>query len=97
MSRSAVERRLSDTHARLVRAREDLSVIDEQLAVVAEMADDTRIRALVSETPGDVREHSEAHRHAEAMVRQRRSLVDTISELEHRQNELLDRLVADPG
>ena len=97
MRRTAVERRLRDTHSRLVRARDDLAVVDEQLAVVAEIADDTRIRALVSETPGDAREHGEADRHATALVRQRRSLVDTISELEQRQNELLDRLVADPG
>ena len=97
MSRSAVERRLSDTHARLVRAREDLAVIDEQLAVVAEMADDTRIRALVAETPLAAKEHDEASRHEAAMLRTRQGLVDSIAELEKRRDELLDRLVVEPG
>jgi len=34
-----------------VRARQELAVLDEQLAVVLEEADDARLRSLVSETP----------------------------------------------
>src|SRR5438270_891068 len=51
MSRWLVERRLSDVSARLKRLRADLQVIDEQLLFFAEAADETRLRALVSETP----------------------------------------------
>lgn len=97
MHRSTVERRLSDAHQRLMRARGELVVLDEQLTVVNDIADDTRLRALVAETPIASREHDEASRHAAAMLRSRQVLVDTIIELERRQDELLDRLVAEPG
>ena len=74
MHRALLERRIRDVHARLVRAREELAVLDEQLAVVREAADEARVRALVSETPLATHEHSEAARHADAMVRAREAL-----------------------
>jgi hypothetical protein len=89
MHRALLERRIRDVHARLVRAREELAVLDEQLAVVLESADEARVRALVSETPLAAREHDEAARHAEAMVRAREALHKTVVDLEHRQDELL--------
>jgi hypothetical protein len=97
MHRTIVERRLRDAHERLVRARSELAVLDEQLMVVNEMADDTRLRALVSETPLAAREHDEASRQATVMIQSRDALVDRIAELERRQDELLDRLVVGPG
>jgi hypothetical protein len=97
MHRSTVERRLSDAHARLAKARAELAVLDEQLSVVTDIADDTRLRSLVSETPVAAKEYDEASRHAAAMLRSRQALLDTITELERRQNELLDRLVIGPG
>ena len=51
MKRDEVERRLLEVHARLVRARQELAVAEEQLDVFLETADEARIRALVSETP----------------------------------------------
>jgi hypothetical protein len=48
MHRALLERRISDTHARLVRAREELAVLDEQLSVVLESVDEARVRSLVS-------------------------------------------------
>ncbi len=92
MLRTTIERRLSDTHARLVRARGELAILDEQLHVVTEIEDDTRLRSLVSETPVAAKEHDEASRHAAAMQRSRAALAETIAELERRQAELLDRL-----
>jgi hypothetical protein len=89
MHRALLERRIRDVHARLVRAREELAVLDEQLAVVLESADEARVRALVSETPLAAREHDEAARHADAMVRARDALHKTVVDLEHRQDELL--------
>jgi hypothetical protein len=89
MQRALLERRIRDTHARLVRAREELAVLDEQLAVVAETADEARVRALVSETPLATHEHNEAARHADAMVRAREALQKTVTDLEQRQDELL--------
>jgi DNA-binding response OmpR family regulator len=84
MHRTTIERRLSDAHQRLVRARGELAVLDEQLVVVNEIADDTRLRALVAETPV-------------AMLRTRQALVDQIADLERRQDDLLERLVVGPG
>ncbi len=97
MHRASVERRLSDAHDRLVRARAELAVLEEQLVVVNEIADDTRIRALVAETPVAAKEHDEASRHASVMLQTRESLITKITELEQRQDELIDRLVIGPG
>jgi hypothetical protein len=94
MSRAVVERRLAEVSDRLRAMREELRVADEQLAALADDADDTRLRALVSETPLADRDHREAQRHADAMARHRASLLASIEELEVRQDELLDRLIA---
>ncbi|MHB8438421.1 MAG: hypothetical protein ACYDD4_04580 [Acidimicrobiales bacterium] len=93
MRRSAVERSLRDVHGRLVRARAELAVLDEQRDVLNEAADDARLRALVSETPIAGHEFHDARRHADAADRARDLLVRSIAELEHRQDELLDKLV----
>jgi hypothetical protein len=95
MSRSLVERRLTDVGARLRQLREELAVSDEQLAPLAEAADDARLRALVSETPLADREHQDAQRHADAMARHRAEVLEEITRLEQTQDELLDRLTAE--
>jgi len=89
MQRALLERRIRDVHSRLVRAREELAVLDEQLEVVQESADEARVRSLVSETPLAAHEHSEAKRHADAMVKARAAQANTVLELERRQDELL--------
>jgi uncharacterized coiled-coil DUF342 family protein len=94
VSRSLVERRLAEVGQRIRSLRDELRVIDEQLSHLAEEADDTRLRALVSETPLADREYREAQRHADAMARRRAEVVETITGLEQRQDELLDRLLA---
>lgn len=93
MSRSLIERRLVEVNQRLRRAREELSVVEEQLTALTDAAEDTRIRALVSETPLADHEHREAQRHADAMARSRAAVVASIAELERAQDDLLDRLV----
>jgi hypothetical protein len=95
MSRSLVERRLSEVSTRLRQLRDDLRVSEEQLAHLAEAADDARLRSLVSETPLADREHHDAQRHAEAMQRHRADLLEGIARLEQTQDELLDRLTAE--
>lgn len=93
MSRARIERRLDDVSARLRRARGELAVVEEQLAVLADHASDAEIRALVSETPLAEREHREARRHADALARSRAAVMATIHELELAQDELLGKLV----
>ena len=89
MHRVLLERRIRDVHTRLVRAREELAVLNEQLVVVQESADEARVRALVSETPQASQEYNEAARHADAMVRARDALVKVVGDLERRRDELL--------
>ena len=87
-----VERRLTDIAGRLHALREELSVIDEQFVQLADEADDTRLRSLMSETPLADREFRDAQRHADAMSRRRADVVEAIERLEVRQDELLDAL-----
>jgi hypothetical protein len=94
MSRVLIERRLMDVAQRLKRAREELAVIDDQLAVLSEAADEARIRSLVSETSLAHREYTEAQRHADAMARTRQMVRAEVAELETSQDELLDRLIS---
>jgi hypothetical protein len=93
MSRSLVERRLSEVAEQLKALRPELAVADEQLAQLAEEAEDARLRALLSETPLAERDHREARKHAEAMRRHRDQVAGEIARLERSQDELLDRLL----
>jgi hypothetical protein len=87
-----VERRLSQVSVRLKSLRSELAVIDEQMAHLADDADDQAIRALVSETAGASYEARDARRHVEALAKHRAHVVEEIASLEVRQDELLDRL-----
>lgn len=84
-----------ETTDRLKRLREELRVAEEQLARLADDADDARIRALVSETPLADRDHRDADRHADAMRRHHARVAGEITELERSQDELLDQLTAE--
>jgi hypothetical protein len=95
MSRNLIERRLTEVNQRLKRAREELALVEEQLVALSDAAEESRIRALVSETPLAESEHHEAQKHADAMARSRASVLASILELERAQDELLDRLVPD--
>jgi chromosome segregation ATPase len=97
MSRWLVERRLTESAERLKRLRTELAVVEEQLAFLTEAADDTRVRALVSETPLADKEYREAQKHADAMARHKAELLTQVRDVERTQDELLDRLVAEPG
>ncbi len=89
-----IERRLSQTATRLKSLRAELAQIDEQIDVFVNDADDTELRALVSETPGAAFEANDARKHADAMRKHRQHVVDTIRDLEAKQDDLLDQLTA---
>jgi hypothetical protein len=95
VSRSLLERRLTDLTARMRALRDELGVADEQLAALTETAEEARLRALVSETPLADRESEEAARHADAMARHRADVVARLADLERAQDDLLDRLLAE--
>jgi hypothetical protein len=92
--RVLTERRLASNGKRLRALREELRVLDEQRLQFNDDADDTRIRSLVSESPFDGREATDAERHANAMTRRRADVVKEIAVLEIKQDELLDQLTA---
>lgn len=94
MAQWIIERRLKDVSGRLKRLRRDLAVAEEQLAHMANEADDARLRALVSETPIADADAREAQRHADAQQRHRDELRSTIRELETEQDSLLDRMAS---
>ena len=93
MLQRSVERRLSDVHDRLVKARQELAIVEEQLLQFNETAEDARIRSLVSETPLAGEESRQARRHAEAMQRGRDAARARVAELEQAQDDLLSKLV----
>lgn len=95
MSRSSVERRLSQVGERLRQLRSELEVSSEQLAHLADAADDARLRSLVSETPVADHDHRQADRHAQAMRRHRAKVEAEIARLERDQDALLDQFVAE--
>jgi len=89
-----IERRLSQTVTRLKSLRGELAQIDEQIEVFVGDADDSELRALVSETPGAAFEANDARKHADAMTKHRQYVVDSIRDLEAKQDDLLDKLTA---
>lgn len=92
-----LERKLSQLTERARVLRRELGVVDEQLAFLAEGADEARMRSLLSETPLADREQQDASRHAEAMARHRAEVLHHLHSLEREQDDLLDRLVAEAG
>ena len=87
-----VERKLRKVSTRLRSLRSELVVIDEQLAHLADEADELGIRALVADSPEAGPEHRRAREHAEAMAKHRAHVVAEIAELEVRQDQLLDAM-----
>ncbi len=92
MGKRSVERKLVKTGARLRALREELVVIDEQLAHLIDDAEEKSVRALVADNPAAAVEHREAAGHSEAMADHRSHVVVEISTLEARQDKLLDEL-----
>jgi hypothetical protein len=94
MGKWLIERRLTSVGHRLRALRDELAVVDEQLAQLSEEADDAHLRSLVADDPMAEREDREARRHAEAMAARRTEVLSSITELEARQDALLDQLTA---
>jgi hypothetical protein len=97
MSRAVLERRLDALVARRRALRDELAVVDEQLAALADAAQDARLRALVSETPRADVDHRDASRSADAMARHRTVLLADLAALDRTEDQLLDRLAAEAG
>ncbi|MEO8363295.1 MAG: hypothetical protein ABI570_02790 [Ilumatobacteraceae bacterium] len=87
-----IERRLVRGSMTLRHLREELRVVDEQLGVLKDEVHDKELRSLVSETPSAAFEHRDAQAHVDSLNSHRNHLLKEISELELRQDSLLDKL-----
>jgi hypothetical protein len=85
--------RLAALSNEIAEARTALRILDEQLAFVAEVDEDARIRALVSETPLADREAQEARADLERMRRSRDEAEARVEALRAEQDRLLERLL----
>ncbi len=95
MSRASIERRLRKVSGKITQTRAELAVVEEQLLHFEYDADDARLRELVSETHQAGKDHRDAKKHVEAMLRDKERKLAAIAELEQTQDDLLDRLTAE--
>ena len=86
------ERRLTQVASRLRSLRDELAMIDEQLLQFTDDAEEMSLRALMSETPQASYESNEARKHVDAMRKHRAHVATEITDLEQRQDQLLDQL-----
>jgi hypothetical protein len=94
MASALVKWQLKQTSARLRTVREELRLIDEQRIYLNDDADDSELRAIVSDAPGARSEARAAGGQAEAIAKARAHAIEEIRRLEQRQDQLLDRLTA---
>ena len=87
-----IERRLLRGSMTLRQLREELRVVDEQLTVLTNDAHDKELRSLVAETPYAAFEHRDAQSHVDSLSLHHDHLLKEISDLELRQDSLLDKL-----
>lgn len=93
MFRSSIEKKLMDLSQELQALRHELGVVEEQLIQVADEAESSRLRSLVSETPQAVHEEREAAKAVAAVRRDREAKLKRLRKLERKQDDLLDRLI----
>jgi chromosome segregation ATPase len=89
-----VRRRLSSLSEEITRARQELSILREQLAFQHEVLEETRVRMLVAETPladRDFQIAADDHRRVERLAAEAER---TVSELLGEQDRLLAALSA---
>lgn len=90
-----VTERLAALSAEIAEEQIRLRILDEQLAFQAEVADDARIRALVSETPLADRESHIASDDLRRLERSRDEVRRRLAELRAEQDALLERMLED--
>jgi chromosome segregation ATPase len=87
-----VTERLTALTAEINDARKAVRILEEQLAFQLDVAEDARLRALVSETPLADREYRIARDDLERLKRSRDDEARRLRELEEERDQLLDRL-----
>lgn len=75
----------------------EIAILEEQIAFQAEVADDARIRAIVSETPLADRESQVATGDLDRLKRARADALKKIEQLRADQDRLLERMLDERG
>lgn len=89
MSPTRTARRLEETQRRIAAARDELRVLDEQIAVWSEALDDARLRALMSETPQADHDLADIRRHHDVAVKERARRVADVERMVQERDKLL--------
>jgi len=87
-----IEKRLRRNSENVKQLQTELTLLNEQLDVLSDDANDKEMRSLVSETPLALHEYRDAQKHVEALLEHRNFLLRAIAEQTRNQDELLDRL-----
>jgi hypothetical protein len=87
--------RLSALSGEIAEEQTQLRILEEQVTFQQEVAEEARIRALVSETPLADREARIAADDLARLVRSRDDALLRVSELRAEQDSLLERMLAD--
>lgn len=87
------KRRITEITRRIARVREEITVLDAQLVVLADDAEDARVRGLVSENPVDRNDADELRRQLQSLQAVRDDAVRDVERLVVERDTLLERLV----
>lgn len=88
-----IQKNLADLGDRLTRAREDLRIVEEQLAFQADVLEESKTRMLVSETPLADQEYRLARDDHRRLSRERDRVSSEIADLLREQDRLLDLML----
>ena len=88
-----VRKRLRDVRTEYARLRESVSILDEQISYLADVAADAELRAVVASTPLADRQRREAAADLARLQRERREVAERLAALEVEQDRLLDRML----
>ncbi|HLW16934.1 MAG TPA: hypothetical protein VKV69_06230 [Actinomycetota bacterium] len=92
-----IAQRLRALSAEIATLQTEIGILEEQIAFQTEIADDARIRALVSETPLADRESQEASGDLARMVHSRADALKRLEQLRADQDGLLERMLDERG
>lgn len=91
--RSRDERRLAAVRGEVPGLRERIALLEEQLAYVEGVAEEARVRALVSQSPLDERESRDAEEAVQRTRAQRDEAMAKLEEVLGEQDRLLERML----
>ncbi|HVF52760.1 MAG TPA: hypothetical protein VNC78_04035 [Actinomycetota bacterium] len=89
-----LEKNFQQVRERLIKAREELRIVEEQLLYQMDVLEEAKTRMLVAETPLADRDYRVAREDHDRLQKQRDEASAVITELQAEQDRLLDRLLA---